>query len=82
MLGELVAGQHLLADRVAEVVSQDVRGLDTKLREQCLVHVGVVSDGVLIGDGLVGEPHPEHVGGDHSEPFGQRCPISVPSPTS
>ncbi len=63
---ELVTSQHLLADRVTEVVREDVRGLDAEIGQQRLVHVGVVTNGVLVGDGLVGEPHPDHVGRDHA----------------
>ena len=46
--------------------------LDAEMGHQRLVHVGVVVHRVLVVDGLVGEPHAEHVGRDHGESIGQR----------
>ena len=53
---------------------------DAEMGQQRLVHVGVVVHRVLVGDGLVGEAHPEHVGRDHGESLGQRRPDRRPVP--
>jgi hypothetical protein len=74
LLTVLMARQHLLADRVTEVMGENVRGSEAEVRQQCLVHVGVVMHRVLVFCGLVGEPHSEHVGCDHREAIGQPLP--------
>ena len=75
-----MACQQFLANRVAEIVGQNVRGLDTEVSQQRLVHIGVVVHRVLVGDGLVGETHAEHVGCDHGESLGQPVPQRRPVP--
>jgi hypothetical protein len=51
-----------------------MRRADAELRQQRLVHVGVIAHRVFVDDGLVGKPHAEHVRRDHGEPLGKRVP--------
>jgi len=74
LLREHAAREQLLADRVTDVMRQDMRGLDAQVDQQRFMHVGVVMHRVAVGDGLVGESHAEHVGRDHGEPGGQPVP--------
>lgn len=76
----LVAGEQLLGDRVAVVVSKDVNALDTELGEEHLLERRLVEHRIRLVAGLVRPAEAEHVRSDDAKACSERRPHRVPVP--
>ncbi|MNH18017.1 hypothetical protein D3C79_777060 [compost metagenome] len=77
----VVAGEQLLGDAAAIIMPEQMhRLLDLKMREQCLLQVGLLQQAVIMVQRFGRVAKAEHVTGNHPKTLGQGCPQVMPVP--